>query len=334
MSAANKSFLTLFLFCVLTIIFFETPEKSEGKPQVGKSFRPHTAESLVQYNSFHSIANYNSNGKYESLPGVSSFWNSSSFDFAGRYVFDHDFAMNMTLNYNQVEANVGDLTKYSSSLQTLKIGMEKKIDSSVADFILEGVGQVSLLNINESSVRPPAGDGAHGFGGNIWILQRLWSTIYWHGKAGVLFRSEGLSGLAPYQLGLHGQIGSLTLSSILDGYFSLTPDSSTQAKRTTYLNKSSVGSYNYRSYNPNALYLDLQAQWQVTEQFGLNGGFGRTLFGKNSSHGTQFFIGVDIQWQTSQTFKPHNPFKNTMPSKSSKPKEPEEEELKSYPISL
>lgn len=321
----------LLLFSFISFILFNL---SHAKPQLSKSFRPFSAESLIQYSSYHSVANYNFLSQYESLSGTRSFWNSTGFDASGRYVFSSDYALNLNLNYNQVEANVGERTKYNSSLQTIKFGLEKKLSSTFADFILEGVGQLSLFKVNESSTRPLVGDGAHGLGGNIWVLQRVWSTIYWHAKAGLLFRSDNLSSLSPYQFGLHGQIGTLTLSSIIDGYFSIISDSTNISKRTTYLNKSNVGSLQYRSYNPNSLSLDLQAQWQVTDQFGLNGGFGRTLYGVNSSHGSQFFVGVDFHWQTSPRFKNANPFKNTLPSKSSNIPDSDEDELKSYPISL
>lgn len=288
---------------------------AEAKMHASKIFQPHNMEALFQYGSIHSISNFNAKSLGESLPGANSFWHATNYNFIGRYVFDHEFAVHFDLNYVQVQANVGDFTKFSESLQTLSTGIEKRLNARTMDIILEGVAQLSLFNVNEKSTRPIIGDGAHGFGGNIWFMQRVWSTIYWHARSGILFRTEGLSGLLPYQAGIHWQSDELTLSTLWDGYFSITPDSKSENDRRTFLNRSSVGSYQYRSANPSLGTLNFQAKWNATEQFNVFAEMGKTLVGRNSGQETHFFIGAGLNWQTSPQYIETNPLKNTLPSK-------------------
>lgn len=289
-----------------------------AKPQLSKSFRPHWLETLFLYENYYSTSNYNTAGQAVALPSSGSFWASSGFDFSSRYVFSHRLAATGGFNLINTQANQATITRYNSGFQSLRGGLEYKIPATFADFIIEGVIQPSLYKPNEASQKPLYGDGAHSMGGNFWMLQKF-NAIYWHWKAGLLFRSDGLSGLFPYQVGLHWHSSgsSWTLSTLLEGAWSLTADTAGDTNRNNFLRRSNAGSMIYRSANPNTNALNLQFKYEVTNQFGFNGGMSTTLFGRNSSNGTSYFVGVDIHWQPIAITSGKAPFKNAVPSKSS-----------------
>ena len=306
---------------------------AKAKPQLSKSFRPYWVETLFQFENYYSTGNYNTSGKAVNLPSSNSFWASTGFDFAGRYVFSHRLAATTSLNHISAQANQATITRYNSGFQTLKGGIEYKIPTSYADYVAEGVIQLSLYKPNENTDLPLYGDGAQALGGNFSILQKF-NALYWHGKAGLLFRSDGLSSLFPYQIGLHWKINSWTFSSVLEGAWSISPDTIGDTKRTNYLRRSNAGSMIYRSANPNSNFLDFQLKYDVTNQFGFNGGIGSSLFGRNSSNGNRYYVGIDIHWQPILTPSSKTPLKNTMPSMSSDHDEGDLDNTESTPFSL
>lgn len=312
----RPSLLLIPIKIMISLLFLGSGSPLFAKPQLSKSFRPQWLETLFLYENYSSTSNYNTAGQAVGLPSSGSFWASSVFDFSSRYVFSHRLAATGGLNLVNTQANQATITRYNSGFQTLRGGLEYKIPATFADFIIEGVMLASLYKPNEASQKPLYGDGAHALGGNLWMLQKF-NAIYWHWKAGLLFRSDGLSGLFPYQVGLHWRTGSWTLSTLLDGAWSLTADTVGDTKRNNFLRRSNAGSMIYRSANPNTNILNLQFKYDVTNQFGFNGGISSTLFGRNSSNGTSYFVGVDIHWQPIAITSGKAPFKNTVPSKSS-----------------
>lgn len=295
------------LFFIAALI----PYSAFAKPQLSKTFRPWWTESLIQYDTFHSIGNYNSNGSLESLPSANSFWETTTLDYSGRYVFSPSFAMTAGINHVQTQANVSTTTKNNEGVQTLRGGIEYQLNTSLIDFVIEGVGNLSVYQVEASSTKPVYGDGAHSFGGNIWIVKKL-GNLQWYGKAGYLYRTEGLSSLIPYQAGLNWRFGSWVLGAAAEGSWSVGQDSETESARKTFLNRTSVGSFNYRSYRPNTNVLDFQAKWNVTNQFGLIGGLGSTFLGRNTSDGSHFFVGLDIHWQVYQQPTENTPLRNAI----------------------
>lgn len=293
----------------LALIALLTPLIASAKPHLSKAFRPWWTESLVHYDIFHSVGNYNSTGSPESLPSANSFWETSTFDYTGRYVFNSRWAMTAGINYVQAQANVSTTTKTNGGFQTLRGGLEHKLETSLADFVIEGVANLSAYQVESNSTKPVYGDGAHSFGGNIWLIKKL-GNLQWYGKAGYLYRTEGLSGLIPYEAGLNCRVGNWVLSASAEGTGSVGQDAEDELTRITFLKRTSVGSFNYRSSNPNTNSLDLQAKWNVTNQFGFLGGLGNTFLGRNSSDGTHIFLGLDIHWQVYQQPIENNPLKN------------------------
>lgn len=300
---------------ILTLLFSIPGTFSLANPQLSKSFRPQWLETLFQYENYYSTSNYNNTGQAVNLPSSGGFWVASEFDFSTRYAFSHRLAATGELNFVNAQANQATITRYNSGLQTLKGGIEYKIPASFADFVIEGVAQFSLYKPDEASQNPLYGDGAHAMGGNFWMLQKF-DAFYWHWKAGLLFRSDGLSGLFPYQVGFHWKTGSWTLSTLLEGAWSLTADTVGDTRRNNFLRRRNAGSMVYRSANPNSNKMYLQFKYDATNQFGFNGGIGSTLFGRNSSNGTSYFVGVDIHWQPIAITSGKAPFKNAVPSKS------------------
>lgn len=280
-----------------------------AKPQLSKVFRPFWTESLFQYDVYHSIGNYSSGGNIESLPNSNSFWETSSIEYNGRYVFNQNWALTAGINQVQANAVIANSSKTNGGPQAIKGSVEYKFNNSSFDLVLEGLGLFSLFHPSLDSIKPVYGDGAHHFGGNVYLIKRFNNTLL-DSKIGFLYRTEGLSKLIPYSLGLNWKLRSITLGAQLDGFISALPDNESESYRNTYLVKTSGGSLNYRSANPNSNTLDFQAKWNITRQFSFTGGIGSNLIGKNSSSGAHYFIGMDIQWQVYQQSTPSTPLKN------------------------
>lgn len=296
----------------LLVILILSPLTLSAKPRLGKFFRPWWSETILQYDVFHSVGNYDANGNSQSLPSSNSFWETTNFDFAGRYVFSSNWAMTTGLNYVNAQTFITNISNTNGGIQTIHGGIEYKFDIDGFDLGVEGVGLFTPYSVDLNSTKPIYGDGAQAFGGNLWMQQRF-DSFYWHAKAGYLYRSEGLSSLLPYELGLHWRLGSLAIGAIAEGAWSLTADVETDLTRTSFLNRSSAGSLHFRSANPNSNMLDLQAKWNVTNQFALVAGGGTTLMGKNSSHGNHVFLAVDILWQVFTNEVEPSPLKNIAP---------------------
>jgi len=328
--ANTNLFLLTFAFALVVSFPFR---QSLAKPQLSKAFRPQWFETLVSYENYFSVSNYSSSGHSVALPSSGSFWSSSGFDFSSRYAFSYRLAATAGLNYITAQASQANVTRFNGGMQTLKGGVEYKIPTSYADFVAEGVVHASLYQPNENSTRPLYGDGAQVIGGHFWMLQRV-GQLFWHGRAGLLFRSDGLSSLLPYQLGLHWRPGSWTFSSILEGSWSLLSDTAGDTQRNNYLRRSNVGSMIYRSANPITHSLDLQIKYDITQQFGFLGGMGMSLWGRNSSEGSRYFFAMDIHWPPVSIITNKNPLKNTLPSKSSGHDEESEEKRDQTPLSL
>jgi hypothetical protein len=308
----------------LSIVLLLSYSAAFAKPQLNKSFRPWWNESLFYYDTYHSIGNFNATGNPESLPSSNSFWEKTSFEYANRYVYNRTWAMTASINHVQAQSSIATNTKFNGGFQTLKGGVEYKLDSEVADFILEGVGHWSLFAVDPNSIKPVYGDGSHALGGNFCFQKRI-SSLFWGGKLGFLYRTEGLSSLVPYQLGLGLRFGNLHLSGTIDGSISVGQDQETTANRHNFLNRTNAGSLHYRSANPNSNSVDFQAKWNVTNQFGFIGGVGNNFLGKNSSDGAHYFVGLDVRWQVYQQPTESNPLKNAV----SKPPKPIQKEEKS-----
>lgn len=283
-----------------------------AKPQLAKSFRPWWAENLLYYETFHTVGNYDSNGSLTSLPSSNSFWEFSAIDDSGRYTFNNNWAMTAGINYVRAQTTIGNNTSFNGGLQTLRGGLEYRFDIDFADFIVEGVGQYSIFQVDSSTTAPLYGDGAHGLGGNLWFIKKLGGFLL-QGKAGYLYRTQGLSSLIPYQIGFFWRPGNWSLGALVDGFISSQADQESERFRNSFLAKTNAQSLYFRSANPNSNFLDLQAKWNPTSQFSVYGGVGKNFMGRNSSEGTRIFIGFDLVWQVFQPKIEKSPMKNIIP---------------------
>lgn len=266
----------------------------------------------MQYEVYHSAGNYSSAGRLESLPTSNSFWEATPYTFDGRYAFSPTMAMTAGVNYVQVQSNIANTTKQNAGFQTLQLGLEYKLTSQVIEVIAEGVGQLAMFSVDESSTRPVYGDGAHAIGGNLWLIKR-WGPIQLKGRGGFLFRTDGLSGLIPYQLGAAWRIKNWTLGVMTEGAWSTMNDSEGENKRTAFLTRANGGSLHYRSANPSPNIIDVQARWDLTNQFSFVGGMGNNFTGRNSSDGARYFVGMDLRWQVFQPRVDQPILRNALP---------------------
>lgn len=289
------------------------PLSLSAKPLLGKNFRPGWSEGAFGYDVFHSVGNYNSSGDVQSLPAANSYWETTNFEFAGRYTFTHSLAMTIGANYLSSQAYLTNFSQSTGGLQTLRGAMEYRFDSTTADIGIEGVGLLSVYGVDQNSTKPLYGDGAHGVGGNLWFLQR-YDNLQIHAKVGFLYRTAGLSSLLPYEVGAHWRFGDLLLGAVGEGAWSLGQDQESDVYRTSLLNRTSAGSMNFRSANPNFNFIDLQAKWYATNQFSVTGGVGTTWMGRNYAQGNRYFLGIDILWQVYRQNVEKSPLKNIIPT--------------------
>ncbi|MEY4617230.1 MAG: hypothetical protein RJB66_2190 [Pseudomonadota bacterium] len=261
------------------------------------------------YDTFHSVGNYTANGDIQSLPTANSFWQTTNLDFAGRYTFDHSWALTAGVNHTTAHTSLGNFSQTQSGMQSVRGSFEYRFDYPGADIGLEGIGLVSILSIDQGSTKPIYGDGAHGFGGNLWFLQK-YDNIQVQAKGGFLYRSSGLSSLIPYEIGAHWRTGDLLLGAVGEGAWSAGPDQESELVRASFLSRTSAGSMNFRSFNPSYHFIDFQAKWNATNQFSITGGLGTTWMGKNFSQGNRYFLGINILWQVIRQSVEKSPLKN------------------------
>jgi hypothetical protein len=211
----------------------------------------------------------------------------------------------------------------AGGLQTFQGALEYKLNVEFAEMVLAVEGRGSLLSVNQNSTSPIYGDGAHSAGGSVWIGKDF-GYFHGYGKAGFLHRTEGLSSLLPYRLGLDWRWEKLTLGAVAEGEISLGADAEGDSYRQALLNRSNVGSLHFRSANPISNTVDVQAKWNATSQFAIFGGIGTTMKGRNSSEGSRYFLGFDLQWQVFQQPIEAPPFRNIVPKSAPKPTVPED----------
>lgn len=304
----SKIFFTILLF----------PIFASSKPQLSKSFRPWWAEGSAEYGIFHSIGNFNSEGKAESLPSANSFWETSQFKFDGRYVYSSTLALTAGINRAHSQANVGTATKSAENFQTLSGGVEHRFMADRIELIFEGVGNISFYQVNTNSSSPLVGDGAHSLGGNLWLSQKM-NGLQWLGKVGYLYRTDGLSSLLPYMLAINWTTGALVLGASIEGAWSTGSDAEEEVDRKAFLNKCCAGSYNFRSPNPTSNFTDFYGKWNVTNQFSFYGGIGNSVMGRNFSDGSRFYLGIDVTWQVYQMPTQDRPLRNAIGKPTKQP---------------
>ena len=295
----------------LLVILILSPLTLLAKPSLGKFFRPGWSETAFSYETFHSIGNYDANGNLQSLPASNSFFKTEQLNLAGRYIFTPHWAFSAGLSHVNAQSYVTNFSQSNGGLQNVHGSLEYRFELPSFDLGVAAEGLASLYRADEQSSKPLYGDGAHGFGGSLWFAKRTESFL-WSGKFGYLYRSEGLSSVLPYELGVRWHWEALSLGAIGHGYWSALQDTSTDLQRHSLLNRNNAGSLHYRSANPSSSILDLEVRWNATEQFALVGGTGFTWSGRNASQGSRIFVGFNLAWQVIRPTIEKSPLKNVI----------------------
>lgn len=301
----------VFYFCV---VFFGLTA-GWARPPVSVSLRPQWMETSLRYEMRHSAGNYNAEGRNVSLPSANSFWQGRFLGVQGRYSFSPYWAVVGEIQAAEVQANVASSTKTNGGFQSFGAGLQNRSRLGRTDLIFEILAQGALLTVEPTSVAPIYGDGAHSGGGKIWLLHPIGNTqIY--GSVGYLYRSDDLSGLAPYSAGLRWRVGSFVFGGGLEGVWSINEDLERQSQRITFLNRTSGGSFSFRSWNPDLHGAEAYARWDWSRQMAVTAGLGQSFMGRNSAQTTLAFLTLDIRWQVFQRDVRDRLFKNAEPSDS------------------
>lgn len=300
--------LILGLFCL--------PLGAQAESLLAQKWKPHWAELQFQYGRFHSTANFNSEGQIQGLTGMNAAWTNTQLLTDGRYYFSDNFALKSGLSFSSSQREGNNNAVTTAGLQNIYGGMEILIRSKYLDILLEGFGSVSLFQANQNATAPLLGDGAHTVGGRLWTLI---PTPFFEINAagGYLYRTDGLSQLVPYYLGIQIPMDSLTLKMAIDGSWTVGPDAEPDAYRFALTNQANGGSLAFRSPNPSSTEVIFSGELKATEQFSFYGGLSSSVAGANSANGTRFFVGLNLIWQTmSSEPKADYPWQNPSASRT------------------
>ena len=125
-------------------------------------------------------------------------------------------------------------------------------------------------------------------------------TFNLYGSAGYNHRTEGLSGLAPYRLGVELALSSFSVYAGVDGYATVTDDKETanSINRDIINNRVNAGSKKFYAVNPNETNVDAGMNFQISPAWGINAFAKYGVVGSNSAAGYEF--GFGFSWEMAQ----------------------------------
>jgi hypothetical protein len=133
----------------------------------------------------------------------------------------------------------------------------------------------------------------------IGILMPL-GTFNLYGTTGYNYRTEGLSGLIPYRIGVELALSSFSVFGGIEGSATVTDDKETanSVNRDIINNRVNAGSKKFYSVNPNETNIDVGMNFQVNPSWGINAFAKYGVVGSNSAAGYEF--GFGFSWELAQ----------------------------------
>lgn len=263
--------------------------------EIFRNFTSNRFDAHFEVNYFKTEANFASNGSQQSLPSGYSF---QVIDTAvsARYVLLDDLGLHAGMNIGSSEAVDLLATRRNSTLNYVDLGADylffrSRQFSLYADLTYRHAVEKVATDIDSSL----NGDGASEVHARVTTLFDVgYMQPYLSG--GVNYRTEGLSTLLMYTLGLRSTVGHFGFGAALNGYISAIDDSKTNtpAERELVTNRVNATSKKFYAVNPNLLDADLYLKYMFSRNFAIHVNAGHTITGSNTAIGLH--AGAGITW--------------------------------------
>ena len=302
---------------------------------VFRIFTANRFDSDFSVNYFKTEANFASNGSQQSLPSGYSFQVIDT-AISGRYVLLQDLGLHAGMNIASSEATDILATRRNSTLNYVDIGADYSFFQSrtfalYADLTYRHAVE-QIATDTDSSLNSDGASEVHA------TITTLFDVSYMQPflSGGINYRTEGLSTLLTYKLGLQTLAGRFTFGGALNGYVSVVDDSKTSspAERELITNRVNATSKKFYAINPNLLDSDLYLKYSFTPNLALHVNGGYTLTGSNSALG--WHAGGGITWgfggdQYANYSKPSHPVATpATPTRSQVPHAPPPPPIKKF----
>lgn len=262
---------------------------------VFRSFTQNRFQSNLNTSYFKSEANFSSNGSQQSLPSGYSF-QVIDVTVTARYVLIEDLGLHAGMNIASSESVDALSTRRNSTLNGVSLGADYLIyqDRSFtlyADLTYKHSIE-KIANDTDSALN---NDGASEVLATVTTLFDVgYMQPYLAG--GVNYRTEGLSTLLTYKLGLQTSLGKWTFGGALNGFASVVDDreTNTPAQRELITNRVSATSKKFYAINPNLLDSDIYLKYIFNPNLALHANGGYTIMGSNAAVG--YHVGGGVSW--------------------------------------
>lgn len=261
-------------------------------------------------NYFKTTSNFSSGGVKADLPS-GYYLQTIDTTAQARYVLTDDFGIFAGGNVAVVESADSLSVRSNSILNKIFIGADFQFyNSSVLNFTGEVSYLQNLENIKADTDTVIGSDGANEITALVGSVFNF-DWVYPFLKGGIKYRTEGLSTLFVYTVGLETRNDDIALGGLLNGFSSIKDDDKTSVayQREIITNRVNAFSKKYDSINPSVLDLEVYLKYNFTRNFEAKIFGGYALIGTNTAQGIHG--GGSIGWGFGGDDSLHSYHKNT-----------------------
>ncbi len=251
---------------------------------------------------FKTTSNFLPDGSKLKLPSGNQFQSINSL-IGARYVFFDDLGLFGKMGVGNAESKDSLSTRTNSTVSHVLIGADYRI------FKFDAWTVTALLSYSQALEKISAttdsalnNDGANEVKAFLESSYKLGDFVP-YAKAGINYRSEGLSTLFLYTLAAEIRSTSLAGGAAINGLMSIKDDekTNTPGDREAITNRVNGGSKRYDSINPNLTDLEIYLKYKMYNDLVFKLTTSYTLAGSNSAEGLQF--GLAATWSFGQHVK-------------------------------
>ena len=244
---------------------------------------------------FSSTGNYDANGSKQAL-GANSSFQTISMDSEFRYVPIFNLGLYSGLKFNNATANNGTVSRNTSALAAYVFGVDYHfVNSPMWDLYVDLSYSIAAATVNSAADSALASDGASE-AKVVGFLTFDSDPLRFYTKLGGNYRTEGLSALLIYGLGMDYAFGNSKLGLAIDGISTVKDDDYTGQTLTRDLVTARVnaGSKRYYSINPNLLEGQLYYEYLFGKSLNARIYAGTAFTGSNTAEGMT--AGLSLNW--------------------------------------
>ena len=205
------------------------------------------------------------------------------------------------LRYAYVKTSDGSLDRENSDVTDLGATLQYKLSRNPFYLIPQFRLQTPLRSVDRNTDEAIINNGALEFEVGSWAKKKLslWKLepfLY----LGYLYRSEGLSHLLNYKIGLQKKWRQLHLGFSYKGFESVSDDefAANKAERHDVLRRVNGGSFTYYSTNPALSALSFLIKYRFNNTVALRFNWDHRINGTSSAAGDQIMLALDLSFYT------------------------------------